>query len=526
MKKIYKWIVLIFVCGLVACLSSNAQSTYSNKYLFGLWNAQLIDAAPDGGNYFSGRAYTGDVILGKVDSLGNLQWVKQIGRTYQSETPVGLTVLNNGNVVVLMQSDSGAFSSTIRSLVTCLDINGNHVFTKRFLNTPNNQSSPINISKDGNGFIFTIRNYNSLTFISSGIFVRLDSLGNEIGSVFIEGANLSSVFKTASNEYLIYNFINNIIIKLDSNFSYLSTTFFQVPFSSYDPGIYGIIQLTDSTFIAYGGEVSAAWACKFNSQFQTEWYNYYKLNAMNDYFGKIKTGIKAVDNSLIFLCEESNCGVSPNCNPYILRLDSLGNVLGFKMINELGFNYNGNYSKSSSKNGLFTFIYNERDTSSSYYVTAFIINRIDTAFAPLCNSIDTSFIVTPFFTTPHSFPPLNWGNTNDTLVTDSLPIIDISFPYGSCDDSTLKVKSYSNSNFNFKIFPNPATSTIQLIINTKHNVPVECEIVNVMGERVFHSTMDHGPSPIKIDVSFLPKGIYIVRVGDEESFENKKLVIE
>jgi hypothetical protein len=29
-----------------------------------------------------------------------------------------------------------------------------------------------------------------------------------------------------------------------------------------------------------------------------------------------------------------------------------------------------------------------------------------------------------------------------------------------------------------------------------------------------------------LDVSFLAKGIYVVRVGDGESFENKKLVVE
>jgi hypothetical protein len=81
---------------------------------------------------------------------------------------------------------------------------------------------------------------------------------------------------------------------------------------------------------------------------------------------------------------------------------------------------------------------------------------------------------------------------------------------------------------NFTIFPNPATGSIQLTLNTKHNGAVECEIMNVMGERVFQKEFQTSNSKLQstLDVSFLAKGIYLMRVGDGESWENKKLVIE
>jgi hypothetical protein len=54
-----------------------------------------------------------------------------------------------------------------------------------------------------------------------------------------------------------------------------------------------------------------------------------------------------------------------------------------------------------------------------------------------------------------------------------------------------------------------------------------CEIWNVMGEKVFKSQILNPKSQINIDVSFLAKGIYVVRVSDgEQQWENKKLVVE
>jgi hypothetical protein len=90
----------------------------------------------------------------------------------------------------------------------------------------------------------------------------------------------------------------------------------------------------------------------------------------------------------------------------------------------------------------------------------------------------------------------------------------------------------NNKLLNFlNIFPNPATSTIQLTFNTKHNGPLMCEIINVMGERVFRKEFkqtdpDMHRDDVLLDVSFLAKGMYVVRVGDGTVWENKKLVVE
>jgi hypothetical protein len=58
-----------------------------------------------------------------------------------------------------------------------------------------------------------------------------------------------------------------------------------------------------------------------------------------------------------------------------------------------------------------------------------------------------------------------------------------------------------------------------------------CEIINVMGERVYKAPLPASArrgeeSYATLDVSFLAKGMYVVRVGDGTVWENKKLVEE
>jgi hypothetical protein len=84
----------------------------------------------------------------------------------------------------------------------------------------------------------------------------------------------------------------------------------------------------------------------------------------------------------------------------------------------------------------------------------------------------------------------------------------------------------NNSEISFSIFPNPTTGTIQLTFNTKHNGVVRCEIINTLGKTVYESEIKNPQSAINFDVSFLAKGIYLVRVGDGAVWENKKLVVE
>jgi hypothetical protein len=90
------------------------------------------------------------------------------------------------------------------------------------------------------------------------------------------------------------------------------------------------------------------------------------------------------------------------------------------------------------------------------------------------------------------------------------------------------IETISDFQSPISIFPNPTTGSIQLTFNTKHNGAVYCEIINVMGERVYEKQLQTLNFKLQttLDVSFLARGIYLVRVGDAEHWESKKLVVE
>ncbi len=125
---------------------------------------------------------------------------------------------------------------------------------------------------------------------------------------------------------------------------------------------------------------------------------------------------------------------------------------------------------------------------------------------------------------------------HDSSGSDSLSIllgtqnVSISINNLSLGENTLcfitGMEEGHSSEINFNIYPNPATSTIQLTL--PEDLKGEVEIVNVMGERVLIAplraplTPKREPARMEIDVSGLAKGVYVVRAGNE----NRKLVIE
>ncbi|OGU55844.1 MAG: hypothetical protein A2X64_11430 [Ignavibacteria bacterium GWF2_33_9] len=76
-------------------------------------------------------------------------------------------------------------------------------------------------------------------------------------------------------------------------------------------------------------------------------------------------------------------------------------------------------------------------------------------------------------------------------------------------------KSVDESSFvspNLSLYPNPATSTITLT-GVSEGVS-ECEIYDVLGEKVMTIETRSNVSLQQIDVSALPPGVYFVKVGD------------
>ena len=86
------------------------------------------------------------------------------------------------------------------------------------------------------------------------------------------------------------------------------------------------------------------------------------------------------------------------------------------------------------------------------------------------------------------------------------------------------VQDYSLSDA-LKIYPNPATETLDIEIDQLYSNQVSIEIVNLLGKRVYYSSFS-STGRNTINIQSLPAGIYLVRYDNgKETFATKRLEV-
>ena len=80
-----------------------------------------------------------------------------------------------------------------------------------------------------------------------------------------------------------------------------------------------------------------------------------------------------------------------------------------------------------------------------------------------------------------------------------------------------------------QIHPNPATTTVKLMLKLEKSSDITVSVVNLMGQRVNiinMGTLNAGNNPISLDVSNLPSGIYycVVQVNGEKT--TQKMIVQ
>ena len=91
-------------------------------------------------------------------------------------------------------------------------------------------------------------------------------------------------------------------------------------------------------------------------------------------------------------------------------------------------------------------------------------------------------------------------------------------------ESYVGINNYSENSRKFSVYPNPAKDEVRFAISKGELKDGRIEIFKINGERVI--SLSAGRTNSAVDVSALPKGIYIVRfTGDREGI-TEKLVLE
>jgi hypothetical protein len=144
--------------------------------------------------------------------------------------------------------------------------------------------------------------------------------------------------------------------------------------------------------------------------------------------------------------------------------------------------------------------------------------------------------------------------SNLTSYTDRNPpveeslfyIIEAAHPDGGC--TTLKASTYNTARSNqqkstikstigiksgfelnsLNVFPNPAKDVLYLSIKQVNLKQVRVDIIDIKGKVLhnFKAEVLGNQYNTNIDISALPRGIYILRIGSDDNVNFKKLVIE
>ena len=131
------------------------------------------------------------------------------------------------------------------------------------------------------------------------------------------------------------------------------------------------------------------------------------------------------------------------------------------------------------------------------------------------------------------------GATTEKLTVDSSGIgigtkkFKVIVTKGTCStadsiDITFRVctgiNEYSNNNASIKIFPNPTTGMTNIMVNGIDGNAV-LNIYSLLGQSVFTKNLN-GNLKTELDLTNLTKGIYLVKISNENANILRKLIIQ
>jgi hypothetical protein len=94
------------------------------------------------------------------------------------------------------------------------------------------------------------------------------------------------------------------------------------------------------------------------------------------------------------------------------------------------------------------------------------------------------------------------------------PLSDFGYPPVVVTDS--KKSNQKEINFEVKIYPNPFSEELNLLINCKDQNPLLIEINNISGELVYQQSSTVSSGILKINLASLNSGLYLVKLSDAE----------
>ncbi len=97
----------------------------------------------------------------------------------------------------------------------------------------------------------------------------------------------------------------------------------------------------------------------------------------------------------------------------------------------------------------------------------------------------------------------------------------------NCQCAGMTVGNHDIQNLeNIQIVPNPNDGRFTLIIHAKKHEKMNMSIISLMGQTIISKEIDGKQIEEKVDISYIPKGIYYLQISTEKDISTQKIIVE
>lgn len=137
-----------------------------------------------------------------------------------------------------------------------------------------------------------------------------------------------------------------------------------------------------------------------------------------------------------------------------------------------------------------------------------------------CNSTPPSNYYVKFY----SGDSIKWIDDNEAQPPPNQPISYRFYGKRISNYVPAGIKQVKANSKQFIVYPNPASSVMQLSVNG--NRLEELKVFDVFGRDVRYEIIDMRPNTAKLDMSNLPDGVYFVQVKTNEGSSTQKFIVQ
>jgi hypothetical protein len=484
MRQLNGLLTIILVCAMPSLTVLHSQTYFSKKFTFG--NAGMaVNVLPDG--YLMTCNYQGSSVwMIRTDVEGN-EIQKKYYNNFSCSYP-DLTLLDNNRVFI------GGISNVNDTVGICLvrlNTNGDTLWTKKYRKTGCEEtSSSIIKSHDGN-LVVAVKRFNVASRQRELLIYKIDTLGNLLDEKILYGLrNLTNwtSLRYEKNEYYFSFYyayerfsseFDGSVMKTDTNFSikYVKNFGGQGVFADEYAAFFLPMSQKKSVFTWFQDSTNVAWRPQFRQK-NTAIFNMDSLgaNEATHFFNavglttcaKIAHSVRVMRNGdIVGVGERASGCTNGNLQGWIFRMSPTGKLKWERFITDSL--YNPPYS--------YLHFLDFKETPNGDLIISGLIIGTNPLFHSLLMKVDSNGC----------------------------------FDNRQCDSADVKVSinSVYDKKQQIRLYPNPVVDQLNIDfdrINGENQA--EISLFNLLGSKVGQQKFDSINTPLSINVSNLPSGMY------------------